>query len=235
MPWNRACPRPDRGTTRKDYKRNDKRYESDVTDKEWAIIEPMLPEQGPMGRPRQTDLREVLGAIQYVLATGCQWRALPRDFPPYPTVVNEDLQRCHGDISDIRSRRKDAARLRIGLEQSQPQLVLNFEEDQGALRVLPDAEWDMSKSKFPIRRGLARSLQAGAASRRSRRSGNILEAHYEFLVLLLLEIATATLFEKFPRDCYYLPAVIRIFCQKSRMEAALIILVQVVSKTWPPH
>ena len=80
MPWNR--------TTRKDYKRNDKRYESDVTDQEWAIIEPMLPEQGPMGRPRQTDLREVFNAIQYVLATGCQWRALPSDFPPYSTVVN---------------------------------------------------------------------------------------------------------------------------------------------------
>ena len=80
MPWNR--------TTRKDYKRNDKRYESDVTDQEWAIIEPMLPEQGPMGRPRQTDLREVFNAIQYVLATGCQWRALPRDFPPYSTVSN---------------------------------------------------------------------------------------------------------------------------------------------------
>ena len=80
MPWNR--------TTRKDYKRNDKRYESDVTDQEWAIIEPMLPEQGPMGRPRRTDLREVFNAIQYVLATGCQWRALPRDFPPYSTVSN---------------------------------------------------------------------------------------------------------------------------------------------------
>ena len=93
MPWNRACPRPDRGTTRKDYKRNDKRYESNVTDKEWAIIEPMLPEQGPMGRPRQTDLREVLGAIQYVLATGCQWRALPRDFRLIP---RSSMRTCNG-------------------------------------------------------------------------------------------------------------------------------------------
>ena len=80
MPWNR--------TTRKDYRRNARRYESDVTDQEWAIIEPMLPKQGPTGRPRKTDLREVFNAIQYVLATGCQWRALPRDFPPYSTVIN---------------------------------------------------------------------------------------------------------------------------------------------------
>ena len=80
MPWNR--------TTRKDYKRDGRRYESDVTDKEWAIVESMLPKQGPLGRPRETDLREVFNAIQYVLATGCQWRALPGDFPPYSTVIN---------------------------------------------------------------------------------------------------------------------------------------------------
>ena len=80
MPWNR--------TTRKDYKRDAKRYESDVTGQEWAIIEPMLPKQGHTGRPCQTDLREVFNAIQYVLATGCQWWALPRDFPPYSTVIN---------------------------------------------------------------------------------------------------------------------------------------------------
>ena len=80
MPWNR--------TTRKDYKRDGRRYESDVTNQEWAIIEAMLPKQGPLGRPRETDLREVFNAIQYVLATGCQWRALPRDFPPYSTGVN---------------------------------------------------------------------------------------------------------------------------------------------------
>ena len=79
MPWNR--------TTRKDYKRDGRRYESDVTDKEWATLEPMIPKQGRLGRPRQTDLREVFNAIEYVLATGCQWRALPRDFPPHSTVM----------------------------------------------------------------------------------------------------------------------------------------------------
>ena len=80
MAWNR--------TTRKDYKRDGARYESDVTDKEWAIVEPMIPKQGHLGRPRQTNLREVFNAIQYVLATGCQWRALPGDFPPHSTVMN---------------------------------------------------------------------------------------------------------------------------------------------------
>ena len=79
MPWN--------GTTCEKYRRDGRRYESDVTDTEWATILPMIPQQGRLGRPRQTDLREVFNAIQYVLATGCQWRALPRDFPPYATVM----------------------------------------------------------------------------------------------------------------------------------------------------
>ena len=79
MPWNR--------TTRKDYRRDGGSYESNVTDKEWAIVEPMIPKQGRLGRPRKTDLREVFHAIQYVLATGCRWRALPGDFPPHSTVI----------------------------------------------------------------------------------------------------------------------------------------------------
>ena len=92
MPWNR--------TTRKDYKRDGRRYESDVTDKEWAIVESMLPKQGPLGRPRETDLREVFNAIQYVLATGCQWRALPGDFPPYSTVINYFYRWQGGGVFD---------------------------------------------------------------------------------------------------------------------------------------
>ena len=92
MPWNR--------TTRKDYKRDGRRYESDVTDKEWAIVESMLPKQGPLGRPRETDLREVFNAIQYVLATGCQWRVLPGDFPPYSTVINYFYRWQGGGVFD---------------------------------------------------------------------------------------------------------------------------------------
>ena len=99
MPWNR--------TTRKVYKRVGRRYESDVTDQEWAIIEAMLPKQGRLGRPRETDLREVSGAIQYVLATGCQWRALPKEFPPYSTVINYF---CRWQGSGVFDRMMDALR-----------------------------------------------------------------------------------------------------------------------------
>jgi transposase len=61
-------------------------YPSDVTDEQWALIEPHLPPAPLGGRPRKTDIRDVLNAVFYILRTGCQWRYLPGDFPPKSTV-----------------------------------------------------------------------------------------------------------------------------------------------------
>jgi transposase len=60
-------------------------YPSDVTDEQWALIEPHIPIH-PGGRPRKTAMRDVVDAIFYILRTGCQWRYLPKDFPPKSTV-----------------------------------------------------------------------------------------------------------------------------------------------------
>src|SRR5438128_11297574 len=59
-------------------------YPSDLTDAQWPLIEPHLPVY-PGGRPRTTNLRDVVDAVFYVLRTGCQWRYLPKDFPPKST------------------------------------------------------------------------------------------------------------------------------------------------------
>lgn len=77
--------------SRASYERKGARYPSDLTDEEWALVEPHLP---PPRKPRLTkargrppvDRREVLNAILYVLTTGCQWRQLPKDLPPKSTV-----------------------------------------------------------------------------------------------------------------------------------------------------
>lgn len=61
-------------------------YPSDLSDAEWALIAGMIPPARRGGRGRETDMREVMNAILYVLRTGCQWRALPKDFPPRSTV-----------------------------------------------------------------------------------------------------------------------------------------------------
>jgi putative transposase len=63
-------------------------YPSDLTDARWAILEPLLPQDRSLGRPRKTDLRRVLDAILYRNRNGCTWRALPHDFPPWRTVYN---------------------------------------------------------------------------------------------------------------------------------------------------
>ena len=74
---------------RKTYARVGDRYPSDMTDREWTRLEPLIPPAKPGGRPRQTNMREAVNAIFYVLRTGCPWRYLPRDaFPPRSTVYN---------------------------------------------------------------------------------------------------------------------------------------------------
>lgn len=72
--------------TRRQYRREGLRYASDLTDAEWALIAPSMPPRSRIGRPRETDLRRVMNAILYMASTGCQWRQLPREFPPYSTV-----------------------------------------------------------------------------------------------------------------------------------------------------
>ncbi|NJR54522.1 MAG: IS5 family transposase [Acaryochloris sp. CRU_2_0] len=63
-----------------------KPYATNLTDAEWAILEPLLPKAKPGGRPRAVDMRAVCNAIYYHLKTGCQWHLLPHDFPPSSTV-----------------------------------------------------------------------------------------------------------------------------------------------------
>jgi putative transposase len=77
-------------------------YPSDITDAQWALIEPHLPPEPGGGRPRKTDVRDVFDAILYILRTGCQWRYLPKDFPPKSTVWRYfDRWRRDGSLDTI--------------------------------------------------------------------------------------------------------------------------------------
>jgi putative transposase len=80
-------------------------YPSDLTDAQWAQIEPHLPAEPGGGRPRKTDPRDVLDAILYILRTGCQWRYLPVDFPPKSTVWRYfDRWRRDGTLDQLHDR-----------------------------------------------------------------------------------------------------------------------------------
>lgn len=81
-------------------------YTSDLTDAQWDVLEPLLPPPKPGGRPRSVDLREVVNGLLYVLHTGCPWRSLPHDLPPWGTVWtyfrqwrdDGTLERLHDEV-----------------------------------------------------------------------------------------------------------------------------------------
>src|SRR5262245_1746572 len=64
------------------YDRSKLRYPSDLTDDEWSHVEPLIPPAKRGGNKRHVEVREVMNGIMYILSTGCQWRAIPKDLPP---------------------------------------------------------------------------------------------------------------------------------------------------------
>ncbi|WP_095082000.1 IS5 family transposase [Mesorhizobium sophorae] len=111
MPWTE--------TTRPHYERRCPRYASDLTDAEWALIEPLMPAPNRIGRPRKTDLREVVNALLYMASSGGAWRLLPKDFPPFSTVQKYFWRwRDEGLLRAINNELVMAAREREGREAS---------------------------------------------------------------------------------------------------------------------
>jgi transposase len=87
---------------RKRYDRSQLRYPSDLTEVEWAHVAPLIPPAKRGGNKRTVDIREVMNAVMYVLSTGCQWRALPKDLPPKSTVHDYlILWSCDGTLDRI--------------------------------------------------------------------------------------------------------------------------------------
>jgi transposase len=73
---------------RRRYDRGGLRYESDLTNDEWAEVAPLIPPAKPGGNKRSVDIREVVNGLMYILSTGCQWRAIPKDLAPRSTVYD---------------------------------------------------------------------------------------------------------------------------------------------------
>ena len=92
MAWNK--------TTQEQYKRPADGYETDLTDAEWSVIEPLIPPPSKMGRPRTLDMRKVVNAIQFMLGTGCRRRAIPKCFPPFTSVRNCFYAWIRGGVLD---------------------------------------------------------------------------------------------------------------------------------------
>lgn len=118
---------------RRDYDRRGLRYPSDLTDAEWALVEPHIRPAKRGGRPRTTNVREVINAILYLLGTGCQWRALPKDFPPRSTVFDYlDLWEWDGTLLRLHHALFVAAREQAGKEASPSAAIIDSQSVKGA-------------------------------------------------------------------------------------------------------
>lgn len=101
-------------------------YPSDLTDAQWAQLEPLLPPPATRGRKRSVDLREIMNALFYLDKTGCQWRALPRDFPKWHTVESyyRRWRRC-GVWQRVHDRCRDEVRLHLGRDVSPSAAIID--------------------------------------------------------------------------------------------------------------
>lgn len=92
-----------------------KSYPTDLTDAQWKRIEPLVPPAKPGGRPREHDMRDILDAIFYLTRTGCAWRMLPHDFPPWRTVYEFFARwRDNGTWETMNARLREQVRRKAG-------------------------------------------------------------------------------------------------------------------------
>jgi transposase len=115
------------------YDRSRLRYPSDVTDEEWRLIEPLIPPRKPGGDKRTVIVREVVNGLMYVLSTGCQWRAIPKDLPPKSTVYDYfDLWTYDGTLDRIHHALYEQCREREQREASPTAAIIDSQSVKGA-------------------------------------------------------------------------------------------------------
>lgn len=103
-----------------------KPYPSDLSDAQWKIIEPFIPPEKPGGRHREVDIREVVNAIFYLLRSGCSWRMLPHEFPPWQTVYTYFAQwRDDGTFKKINDTLRVRLRVKAGREEQPSAAILD--------------------------------------------------------------------------------------------------------------
>ncbi len=120
---------------RKSANRRGLRYDSDLTDAEWALVEPLIRPAKRGGRPRSVNVLEVLNAVFSVLCTGCQWKALPKDLPPRSTVWEYlDLWGWDGTLNRIHHALYVETREQTGREASPTTAIIDSQTAKGALK-----------------------------------------------------------------------------------------------------
>ena len=120
-----------------------KEYKSDLTDQEWERIKPYIPAAKRGGRPRKTNMREILNAIFYVVKTGCQWGMLPHDFPAKGTVYHYfNTWRKDGTWEAMNRQVREELRQRTGREATPSAAIMDSQSvkttEKGGIAALTD-------------------------------------------------------------------------------------------------
>lgn len=116
--YRRSAPPPDLAHRRA--------YPSDVTDAEWALLEPLIPQAKTGGRKEERPKREIVNAIFYVLRSGCQWRMLPHDFPPWETVYDYFHRWRDGGVWEtVNQALREKVRQRAGWEKTPSAVIID--------------------------------------------------------------------------------------------------------------
>ena len=144
------------------YDRSKLRYPSDLSDAEWSLIKPLIPPGKKGGGKRTVDLRAVVNGLMYILSTGCQWRALPKDLPPKSTVHGYfDLWTYDGTLNRIHHALYAECREQAGRDASPSAAIIDSQSvksaEKGGLRSTPAAMMRAKRSR--VRSGMFSSIR----------------------------------------------------------------------------
>ena len=145
------------------YDRSALRYPSDLTEAEWGYVKPLIPPARRGGNRRHVDVREVVNGLMYVLSTGCQWRAIPKDLPPRSTVYEYfDLWSWDGTLDRIHDALYVKCREAALREASPTAAIIDSQSvksaEKGGLRLI-------RRATTPARRSRARSDMSSSIRR----------------------------------------------------------------------
>jgi transposase len=122
-------------------------YESDLRDSEWRLLAPYVI-QGKMGRPRKHDSRQIINAIRYVMKSGCQWRMLPKEYPPWQTVYDYYLRwRQNGKWQEIHDSLVVKVREKVGKKPAPTVGIIDSQSAKTVQKGDPEATMPVKKSK----------------------------------------------------------------------------------------